>query len=74
MRADKAYQDDYEPNLDPRTQGERWSDAIQNRLDEILWSEDQRLGKRGSVVCAAFVGLAIISIITLAIIHAVYPQ
>ena len=74
MRADKAYQDDYEPNLDPRTQGEKWADAIQNRLDEILWSEDRRLGKRGSVVCATIVGLVIISIMAVAILHAVFPQ
>ena len=74
MRADKAYQDDYEPNLDPRTQGQKWADEIQSRLDEILWSEDRRLSNRGTVVCAALVGIAISTIITIAIIHAVYPQ
>ena len=74
MRADKAYQDDYEPNIDPRTQGQKWSDEIQDRLDAILWSDDRRLSKRGTVVCAAIVGIAVSTIITLAIIHAVYPQ
>ena len=74
MRSDKAYQDDYEPNIDPRTQGERWADEIQSRLDDILWSEDRRLSKRGTVVCAAIVGIAISTIIITAIIHAVYPQ
>ena len=74
MRADKAYQDDYEPNIDPRTQGQKWADDIQVRLDVILWSDDQLISKRLTFSCAVVVALVVGLIIITAIIHAVYPQ
>jgi len=72
MRADKAYQADYEPSFDGRTRSERIGAAIRDVFDrahEWIWSEEPTISRRTSRVCWLLVAIPCGYIIVRAVIH-----